>query len=508
MDKDLRKALIKIGVSVLGFALIGTLYTAFYKDEPEKRTNRAAAAQIEAAAADTENACEAAEFIDFRKAEIDEYDMSIDGNNSASTKKTDKSKKISDFSMKMPEDETVFYDPQPESLNYTKTRSVADEYYTVYDIISHKTVTMNAYELLCRMVYSEIGSTWKPDAIKAQTVAAYSYLRFNETLGLIPKIGLKAGYPKKIERCVNAVEGQCVYYNGSIANAVYSASSAGYSTESENVWGVYYPYLRAVVSAYDEQDPNFGEKTQFTVKQIKTVFQKRTNIKLSDNVEHWFEANAVFSGRYIGGMTVDGHTSCAVDGVSERITGETIRNLLDLKSNAFTIEYKDGVFIFTTYGYGHGVGMSQWGACLYAENGYTYDQILRHYYKGVSIKLSDVSKKAVARGKKSEKELEKEINESQIVDNIKGSSGSDKNQETSKNNVDKNSDDNVQNVQTSSVQTEKPENNETDVQTETSDNKTTEVSEADEVPAQTSVSSSCEDDDLTEEADKPKLTSE
>lgn len=412
------------GIMLACFAVIGTFGAAALGEKQEQRkTKHIIPADIEASAADTATAYEAAQFIDFRKAGIDEYDTAVISKVQEGKTPSGKSdKKAVSFSMELPSDETMIYDPQPERVYFSETRSVAEEYYTVYDIISGSTVTMNAYELLCRMVYSEIGASWKEDAIKAQAVAAYSYLRFNDSLGLIPTIGLKSGYPSKIESCISAVEGQCVYYNGNIINAVYSASSAGCSAESENVWSVYYPYLRAVVSAYDDQDPNFGLETEFTEDEVREIFAEKTGIKLSEDTENWFKADSRYSGKYIGAMTIDGHGSYSAGGSTVRFTGAVVQRLFGLKSNAFTIDYEKGVFKFTTYGYGHGVGMSQWGACLYAENGYTYDQILRHYYTDTYLGLSDVNQKAVERGKMTQEELEKEIENSEINDDSSFSS--------------------------------------------------------------------------------------
>jgi stage II sporulation protein D len=80
------------------------------------------------------------------------------------------------------------------------------------------------------------------------------------------------------------------------------------------------------------------------------------------------------------------------------VTARVMENLFGLKSQAFTINYSDGEFVFYSFGWGHGVGMSQWGACGYAKHGYTYDQILRHYYLNTSIELSSENSKAVQRG--------------------------------------------------------------------------------------------------------------
>ncbi len=286
-------------------------------------------------------------------------------------------------------DSTVIYDPHPTPLNYTKTRDVSSEYYTVHDIISGSDYTMNAHEMLCQMVYSEIGSSWDEDAIKAQMVAAYSYLRFNDSISRIPEVGLKPDYPAKIEKCLKAVEGQAVYYDNEIINAVYSASTAGYSVESERIWDVYYPYLRAVVSKYDCEDPNYGLLNEYSYSELKSILEDALNIKMSDNVDNWFVVDDIYSGRYVGYITIDGQ---------KRITARTLQDTLDLKSQAFTIKIEDNKIKIYTFGWGHGVGMSQWGACHYAENGYKYDQILRHYYLNTDVRVSDVNKKAVRRG--------------------------------------------------------------------------------------------------------------
>ena len=286
-------------------------------------------------------------------------------------------------------DSTKIYDPHPSPLNYTKTRDVSAEYYTVHDILSGNDYTMSAHELLCQAVYSEIGSEWDSEAIKAQTVAAYSFLRFNDSIGLVPEVGLKPDYPDKIEKCVKAVEGQAVYYDNEIINAVYSASTAGYSVESERIWDVYYPYLRAVVSKFDSEDPNYGLLNEYSYSELKSILESALNIKMSDDVNNWFVVDDIYSGRYVGYITIDGQ---------KRITARTLQDTLDLKSQAFTIKIEDNKIKIYTVGWGHGVGMSQWGACHYAANGYKYDQILRHYYLNTDIRLSDPNKKAIRRG--------------------------------------------------------------------------------------------------------------
>ncbi len=320
------------------------------------------------------------------KASIDDYQLAL----KIDTKKTKEEIEYENrYDASYDIDSTVIYDPHPTALNYTETRDVSSEFYTIHDIISGNDYTMNAHELLCQMVYSEIGSSWDEDAIKAQVVAAYSYLRFNDSINRIPDVGLKPDYPSKIEKCVKAVEGQAVYYDNEIINAVYSASTAGYSVESERIWDVYYPYLRAVVSKFDCEDPNYGLLNEYTYAELKSILEGALGIKMSDNVDNWFVVDDIYSGRYVGYITIDGQ---------KRITARTLQDTLDLKSQAFTIKIEDNKIKIYTFGWGHGVGMSQWGACNYAANGYKYDQILRHYYLNTDIKVSDVNKKAVRRG--------------------------------------------------------------------------------------------------------------
>ena len=350
------------------------------------------------------------EFIEYRKADISEYRMAAVSKVpiavKSSAKKKDESKagddekkkeekteeplNIEDFSVVLPEDGTEVYNIKTEPLNFTDTRSVADEYYTVHDLITGGKVTMNAHTILCMMVYNEIGDQWCDDVIKAHIVAAYTHLRYSEMMGFTPTIALKPGYPDRIENLVMKVEGQCILYNGEMINSVYSASTAGFSADSGEIFGISYPYLKPVVSEYDDQDPNWGSVMTISEEDVRKAIESKYGITLSDDCSNWFSVDYMHAGRYVGSITVD-------DGKAT-ISGAQMRTLLKLKSSAFEISYSGGVFTFKTYGYGHGVGMSQWGAKLYADAGWTYDQILRHYFVNTTLGLSSVSRTAVQRG--------------------------------------------------------------------------------------------------------------
>ncbi len=352
------------------------------------------------------------DFIEYRKANISEYKMATvtsvpvaDPEAEKKAAEEEKKKKEEEekqkeeeekkkqqqdsFNVVVPEDGTEAYDIMTAPLYLTDTRSVANEYYTVNDLISGGIVTMNAHEMLCRIVYNEIGALWDEEAIKAQIVAAYTHLRYSELTGRTPTIALKPGYPDIIERCVSEVEGQCVFYNGQIINAVYAASTAGYTADSGYIFGMDYPYLVPAVSEYDDMDPNWGVEQHISPDTIKEAFEKKYGMVLSDNYADWFVINEIHSGKYVASLTIDN---------SAVFTGSDMRTLLGLRSSAFEIAYENGEFIFTTYGFGHGVGMSQWGAKLYADAGWTYDQILRHYYVNTTVDLSNASSSAIERG--------------------------------------------------------------------------------------------------------------
>ena len=323
-------------------------------------------------------------FPKYKKAAICDYDMSAAETkckgfkiNSAAITDPD------DFTVPFPEQDTLIYYPEkaaPQKL--TATRSVAGEYFRVHDENSGSTVVMNGHELLCLMVNNEIGDTWDDDAIKAQIVAAYSHLRFNQEHGLTPTIGLRYGYSSKLESIVESVEGQAMHYDGEIINAVYSASSAGYTTTAGDIWSMDYPYLKCVESEFDDQDVNWGIEKTYSRSQVKSMLESRFGITLSEDQTKWFTIDRAYSVVYIDTVTIDGRDNC-------KLTGNQLCNMMGLKSNAITIKYKDGEFTFTSCGWGHGVGMSQWGAHYYAENGWTYDQILTHYYVDAKLALSE-----------------------------------------------------------------------------------------------------------------------
>ncbi len=268
-----------------------------------------------------------------------------------------------------------------------ETGDISEDEFTVRDIDSGELVTSDGYDILCQVVNGEMGSSFSSEALKAQAVAAYTYILYCESIDEIPELGLNANYTSKIENAVSAVEGLVCTYNGKIINAVFSACSTGITASSKNAWGGSLSYLISVNSKYDTQATDYEVDTTLSHTIVQMTLALRLGIDLSDNPEEWFEITGTYDGSYVSEVTLcDGTT----------VTGDFIKELFGLRSNAFIISYKDSAFTFTTYGYGHGVGMSQEGANFYAsKDGLKFDQILKHYYTGIKVELSDNAQKTV-----------------------------------------------------------------------------------------------------------------
>ena len=265
----------------------------------------------------------------------------------------------------------------------------SQETYTIFDLNSGRYVTDDAFSLITQIVYNEVGSTFEDEAMKAQAVAAYSYIKYHYNNGDIAQLALKPNPPENVIRNVEAVNGVGAYYNGKPIFACFCGATGGSTLSSKTVWGGSIPYLVSVPSEYDYLGANYGVETTFTADEIRQLVESKTNIRLSSQPQNWFAITSYDEGGYVGGVSIDGNSSCIMNstGKSVKITGRTIReSILGLRSAKFDISYSNGVFTFTTYGYGHGVGMSQTGANMYAKHaGYNYVQILQHYYTGVSV---------------------------------------------------------------------------------------------------------------------------
>ncbi|MNY07282.1 Amidase enhancer precursor [compost metagenome] len=241
-------------------------------------------------------------------------------------------------------------------------------------------VPLEAY--LYGVVPAEVIPSWHPEALKAQAVAARTYAVAH--LGQFASLGydLKATVASqvyggtKLERpstnkAVDDTRGRILTYLGKPIEAVYSDSSGGFTESCLEVWGKAVPYLQAVPD-FDQQSPRYVWETTITPDRFAPALQK-LGLSIGELV-----SIEPLERSYSGRLKRARLTGTA--GTAE-VGGEKLRFAFGLRSTFFNVARQaDGSLAFAGRGWGHGVGMSQWGAKAMADMGYAYDQILAHYY--------------------------------------------------------------------------------------------------------------------------------
>jgi len=274
------------------------------------------------------------------------------------------------------------------------------DFFRVYNTKSGKVEKISTEDYIFGVVAAEMPALYHEEALKAQAVAAYTYAcrkransgdrdydittdhtvdqSYNDEQTAREKWGSKADeYIEKIRNAVKETEGYVITYNDNLITAVYHAVSAGKTEDCKNVWGSDVAYLKSVNSEGDKLSANYISQANFTPEEIKEKFSDIT--EFTDDTKKWFSDPV----RTKSG-TVTEITLC-----SKTLSGDDIRAALNLRSANFETEFKNGEFIFTVYGYGHGVGMSQNGANFLAEQGFNFKEILTHYYTDCEIKKTD-----------------------------------------------------------------------------------------------------------------------
>ena len=260
-------------------------------------------------------------------------------------------------------------------------------------------VTMDMQEYLVGVVAAEMPASFQEEALKAQAVAARTYAMYCA-------LGQKHGEAQvctdyaccqawqsdealrqkwggdydacsqKIRAAVEATAGQYLSYEGQPVFAAFHSSSAGATEDCGQVWNPS-PYLVSVSSPETAEDvPNFVSTVDCTPLDFRdTLLYAHPEADFTGEESGW-----------IGEVRLDGSgrvASAVLGGVSMK--GTELRQLFGLRSTAFCLEYTGESFRFTVTGYGHGVGMSQYGANVMAREGGTYTGILAHYYPGTVL---------------------------------------------------------------------------------------------------------------------------
>ncbi len=259
-------------------------------------------------------------------------------------------------------------------------------------------------EYLVGVLAAEMLPTYHEQALKAQAVAAYTYLIYKKAeqeqnpdaslegaylsdnsathQGYMPeevrteKWGEKAeSYEKKLQKAVKDVAGKVIVFEGEPIIAAFHANNSGVTHSAKTVWGGEVPYLQSVVSVGDKLSPDCVKTVAMTAAEFSSLAGELKGCELSGEADGWIEDISYDSQGYAKTVKIGGN----------EYSGIAVRDALGLRSAVFSYEFKDGNFIFTTEGYGHGVGMSQYGADYMARQGSTWEEILKHYYTGVEI---------------------------------------------------------------------------------------------------------------------------
>lgn len=186
-------------------------------------------------------------------------------------------------------------------------------------------------------------------------------------------------YWSKICEAADLGSGYVMAYNDEPIVAAYHAISTGQTEYAGNVWQGDAPYLVPVESFGDTLAPEYETSVQFSEQEVKTrLLQEDASIQLGQDRNNWLR---------ILSRSESGYVLSAMAGETP-LTGKDVRRIFDLRSSDFDLMYSGGAFTFTVRGYGHGVGLSQYGADYMARQGASFDEILTHYYSGCELRMA------------------------------------------------------------------------------------------------------------------------
>ena len=248
-------------------------------------------------------------------------------------------------------------------------------------------------EYVVGVLAGEMPLYFEEEALKAQAVASRSYAlkrieyNKNKTYDVVDNTNNQVyldnnylkeawktnytSYINKIRKIVNETSREYLDYNGSVVDAFFFSTSTGKTENAKEIFNISLPYLVSVSSTWDEEvSPVFYDNYTFT---LLDFYQK---LNLPYNINLNIEVIDTTSAGRIKSIKIN----------NETFTGSKISSTFNLRSTSFKIEKQGENVQITTTGFGHGVGMSQYGAEGMAKKGYTYDEILKHYYQGVKIK--------------------------------------------------------------------------------------------------------------------------
>ena len=261
--------------------------------------------------------------------------------------------------------------------------------------------TLTVADYLWRVVAAEMPASFEEEALRAQVVCARTYSLWKQAAGsheadgadvcadssccqayLSPEDAAQrwgeaeAAWSAKIAGAVADTDGQVLTYEGALIQAVFFSSADGSTADAAEVWGRSLPYLVPVDSPEGDEVPNYHSTVTLSADSVRKLAEDAgLGCDLSGEPDGWFQdLKRTASGRV---------ASVELGGVE--LSGGAARSLFSLRSASFDVAEEDGVFTFSVTGYGHGVGMSQYGANAMARAGSGWREILAHYYTGAEL---------------------------------------------------------------------------------------------------------------------------
>lgn len=261
-----------------------------------------------------------------------------------------------------------------------------------------KELTMEDY--LWGVVAAEMPASFEGEALKAQACAARTYTVIQQNAAARhegadicadstccqawvereaaqARWGLNAGeYTQKITSAVAGTDGLGILYGGAPIQALFFSSAAGKTVDAAQVWGNAVDYLVSVDSPEGEEVPNYHSRVELTAGEVrKAVLAAYPGADLTGAESGWFRDIFRSEGGSVRSLVLGGVT----------LSGSQVRSLFGLRSAAFEVEWDGEKFVFSVTGYGHGVGMSQYGANAMAKAGSSFRDILTWYYTGTEV---------------------------------------------------------------------------------------------------------------------------
>ena len=277
-------------------------------------------------------------------------------------------------------------------IDEIKFHCITNKVIRVKDVSKNVVISVPFEDYIKGVLAGEMPANFELEALKAQAVAARSYalVRISQNQSKeydvvnttdnqvyltdeVLKEKWKNEYVSKInkiKKAVNDTKGEYLSYDGKVVEALFFSTSTGKTENSEEVFSSKVPYLRSVSSKWDEKSPVYMDTSIFTL----SDFYQKLNLKYNEQLDYKI-LETISTGR-IKKIIING----------QEFNGRDFASKLKLRSNYFSIIQNGNNITINTKGYGHGVGMSQYGALGMAKEGYKYDQILKYYYQNVEIK--------------------------------------------------------------------------------------------------------------------------